>query len=53
MKGKLSLSKNLGIKNTRGNDHKDTGKGIAGGKKVKTPIGAKECSGGKAPSIKK
>ena len=53
MKDKLSLPKNLGVKNTRGNDHKDMGKGKAGGKKVSTPIGAKECSPGKHPAIKK
>ena len=51
--GKLALPQNLGIKNIRGADHKDTGKGKAGGKHVSNPIGAKEMSPGKSPQIKK
>jgi len=53
MKDKLSLPANLGVKNMKGKDFKDLGKGIKGGKKVSTPIGAKEASSGGGPKIKK
>lgn len=52
-KGKLALPKNLGVKNMKGRDFKDYGRGVKGGKKVSTPIGSKEAKSGGGPKIKK
>lgn len=51
--GKLALPANLGVKNDKGRNHKDMGRGVKGGKKVGVPISAKEDSAGGGPKIKK